>query len=400
MASISIKNVGPLTDTGNIDLSRFNVIIGKQSTGKSSFMKILCFCQWLEKKIMTGDDKEIIYNYTHYSRFLKVLSLYHRLPNEYFTPQSEIHYHGEAINIELLGNKNVRIGRTPNFGEIRHNTKLSFIPSERNLTSVIKNVDRTYRSNDFDVLFNHIFEWSDAKEHYSEEQPANLNIVGNMEYYYDSKRGVDVIRLKDKRMKISPFYASSGVQSILPIIVMINYYTDHIFLERANLSKNDVTEWFRRLSSMDETLGAEKIQKLYRYQNTHLFIEEPEQNLFPESQQALINHIATCINQASQRTGKPSSVVLTTHSPYIITAFNVLLKAAIAQEKDSEATNEIVPQDSIIPISDVRAYYITEQGKMRNIIDNEINTIGGMDLDHASDIVDNKLTLLNDVIYG
>ena len=36
MASISIKNVGPLTDTGNIDLSRFNVIIGKQSTGKSS----------------------------------------------------------------------------------------------------------------------------------------------------------------------------------------------------------------------------------------------------------------------------------------------------------------------------------------------------------------------------
>ncbi|GFI53685.1 hypothetical protein IMSAGC022_00276 [Alistipes sp.] len=221
-----------------------------------------------------------------------------------------------------------------------------------------------------------------------------------MEYYYDSKRGVDVIRLKDKRMKISPFYASSGVQSILPIIVMINYYTDHIFLERANLSKNDVTEWFRRLSSMDETLGAEKIQKLYRYQNTHLFIEEPEQNLFPESQQALINHIATCINQASQRTGKPSSVVLTTHSPYIITAFNVLLKAAIAQEKDSEATNEIVPQDSIIPISDVRAYYITEQGKMRNIIDNEINMIGGMDLDHASDIVDNKLTLLNDVIYG
>ena len=71
MASIEIKNVGPLADTGQIDLGRFNVIIGKQSTGKSTFMKILCFCQWLEKKIMTGDDKQLIYNYTHYHRFLK-----------------------------------------------------------------------------------------------------------------------------------------------------------------------------------------------------------------------------------------------------------------------------------------------------------------------------------------
>lgn len=39
MASIEIKNVGPLADTGQIDLGRFNVIIGKQSTGKSTFMK-------------------------------------------------------------------------------------------------------------------------------------------------------------------------------------------------------------------------------------------------------------------------------------------------------------------------------------------------------------------------
>lgn len=400
MASITIKNVGPLIDTGSIDLGRFNIIIGKQSTGKSSFMKILCFCQWLEKKIMTGNDKEIIYGYTHYSRFLKVLSQFHRLPNEYFSVKSEIHYRGEAINIELIGNKNVRIGRTSRFEEIRHNTKLSFIPSERNLVSAIKNVDRTYRSSDFDVLFNHIFEWGDAKEHYPEGHSVDLHVVGNMEYYYDSKRGEDVIRLKNKRLKISPFYASSGVQSVLPIIVMANYYTDTVFSEGANLSKDDVSGWFRLVSSMDESAGAERIQKLYNYQNTHLFIEEPEQNLFPESQQALVNHIATCINQASRRTGKSSSVVITTHSPYIITAFNVLLKAGIAQKKNPETTYGIVPKDAIITIDDIRAYYIAEQGTMLNIMDEEISMIGGQDLDHASDIVEDKLSLLNDIIYG
>lgn len=57
MASITIKNIGPLSDTGTVELGRFNLFIGKQSTGKSTLMKILCFCQWIEKKIMTGDEK-------------------------------------------------------------------------------------------------------------------------------------------------------------------------------------------------------------------------------------------------------------------------------------------------------------------------------------------------------
>lgn len=59
MASITIKNIGPLSDTGTVELGRFNIFIGKQSTGKSTLMKILCFCQWIEKKIMTGDEKKI-----------------------------------------------------------------------------------------------------------------------------------------------------------------------------------------------------------------------------------------------------------------------------------------------------------------------------------------------------
>ena len=219
MASIEIKNVGPLADTGQIDLGRFNVIIGKQSTGKSTFMKILCFCQWLEKKIMTGDDKQLIYNYTHYHRFLKELRQFHRFPNHYFTPQSLISYSGEAVTIELQGNKNVKIGRQPDLENIRHNTKLSFIPSERNLATALKNVDRVYKSYELDVLFNHLFEWDEARENYTEEHPVELNIIGNMDYYYDPNQG-DVIHLKDKRRKISPFYVSSGVQSVLPIVAM------------------------------------------------------------------------------------------------------------------------------------------------------------------------------------
>lgn len=408
MATIAIKNIGPLADTGVIELKQFNIFIGKQSTGKSTLMKILCFCQWVEKKIMTGDDKAVVSNYTHYTRFLKEMKQFHRLNDSFFTSRSEIHYQGECITIDYVGsNKNVKINRLYNFEEKRHNTKLCFIPSERNLTSAIKNVDRAYKSNDNDVLFNHIFEWSEAKEHTSENNPADLSIVGEMDYFYDKATASDIIRLKDKRIRISPFYASSGVQSILPIIVMIDYFTRDIFLNSTEMNRIDVSEIFRRIranAAKNEDIASllNTLPQLYNYQNTRLFIEEPEQNLFPESQKALIEYIVRCINRTVKyaKSKIRSSVVLTTHSPYVITAFNTLIKAEQAAKKNKERTTAIISEETIVHFNDVRAFYIHKDGTLSNILDDEMQMISGIDLDRASEIVEDTLSRLNDIIYG
>ena len=84
MASIEIKNIGPLVDTGKIELKFINLFIGKQSTGKSTLMKILSFCCWLEKKIMT-EGEEILSQYTHYMRFKKELIQFHRFSDNFFS---------------------------------------------------------------------------------------------------------------------------------------------------------------------------------------------------------------------------------------------------------------------------------------------------------------------------
>ena len=65
MAHIHIKNIGPIYDTGIINLTPVMVFIGKQSTGKSTLIKILCFCKWLEKRMLVG-EQDVISNYTHY----------------------------------------------------------------------------------------------------------------------------------------------------------------------------------------------------------------------------------------------------------------------------------------------------------------------------------------------
>ena len=45
MASLHIKNFGPISDSTKIDMAPLTVLIGRQSSGKSTFMKVLCHCR-------------------------------------------------------------------------------------------------------------------------------------------------------------------------------------------------------------------------------------------------------------------------------------------------------------------------------------------------------------------
>lgn len=87
MATIQIRNIGPITDTGIITLTSMMLVIGKQSSGKSIFLKILCFCRWMEKLIMVFDE-ETISQYTHNFKFLKSIKQFHRFNDSYFSSSS------------------------------------------------------------------------------------------------------------------------------------------------------------------------------------------------------------------------------------------------------------------------------------------------------------------------
>ena len=48
MKHLTIHNFGPIKDV-DIELGRINVIIGPQNSGKSTVLKIACYCDWIEK---------------------------------------------------------------------------------------------------------------------------------------------------------------------------------------------------------------------------------------------------------------------------------------------------------------------------------------------------------------
>lgn len=386
MASLHIKNFGPILDSTKIELTPLMVLIGRQSSGKSTFMKLLCFCRWVEKKIMASTD-DIVSQYTHYNRFVKDLKSFHRLNDEYFKANTELKYDGDVIRIEYTGiNGNAKIVRKKSFAEKRYNSKLCYIPAERNLVSAIQNVDKTYKATGRDVLFNFIYEWNEAKEPYTNEHPFKLAATGGFSYV--NKFGADVL-VREDGSETPAFYASSGMQSVMPMDVMVNYITDCVG-KNASLS-------MRERNEISETDNDYANRRLF-YQSAQLFIEEPEQNLYPESQKLVVMSIVRSLKKALENGSEQSLALVTTHSPYIMSVVNVLLVAAMVTEKGLK--QEVIDGDSVLPSSSISGYFIDENGIFQNILDAEVPMLSGNDLDGVSDWVDDSISKLNEALFA
>ena len=263
---------------------------------------------------------------------------------------------------------------------------MCYIPAERNLISAIQNVDKTYKATERDVLFNFIYEWDEAKIPYTSEHPFKLAATGGFSYV--NKSGADVL-VREDGSETPAFYASSGMQSVMPMDVMTNYITERVgnnaslsMHERNEISKTDNGHSYRRLE----------------YQSAQLFIEEPEQNLYPESQKLVVLSLVRSLKQALENGSEQSMAIVTTHSPYVMSVVNVLLAASIAEEKGLKQT--VVADDCILSSKSISGFYIDENGIFQNIMDSEIPMLSGNDLDGVSEWVDESISKLNEILFA
>ena len=410
MATIQIKNLGPIKDTGLINLTDVLLVIGRQSSGKSTFMKVLCFCRWIEKKIMTSFDNTI-HAYTHNKRFTRDLKQFHRIDEMYFKENTEIIYDGDVVTISLTGvDQNAKINRKLEAWEDRYNSKLSYIPAERNLVSAVQNINDTYKAKERDSIFNFIQEWYEAKDTYGSDNKLTLSLTDDFKYYSDN--GLDYVVLPNGK-PITSFYASSGVQSVMPIDVM----TDYIMGVVGKVVKFSMLDLMNRLmESLDTDVrneivhGAHEvteeelapIREKMKYQSAQLFIEEPEQNLYPDAQRKLVQNLIRHLKAVKSIGKHRSMVVLTTHSPYVLSILNVLIADAAAVEKKpgDERLKDVVDESTLLPTNAFSAYFINKDGVFEDIKDMEIPMLSGINLDSVSDWVDEHVGRINEILYA
>lgn len=160
---------------------------------------------------------------------------------------------------------------------------------------------------------------------------------------YSYQDGENFILLSEGK-KIRLRDAASGIQSALPVLLVADFAAKQL-------------------------------------RSTHFIIEEPELNLFPEAQQALLNVL---IEKCAQAGGK-NDLIITTHSPYLLSHLNLLLYAPQVAKNHPERAEEIkamVPEPSWIQPGDLAVYYIDgPKEDIRSLLDPETGLIAQNALD-------------------
>ncbi|WP_298574197.1 AAA family ATPase [uncultured Porphyromonas sp.] len=429
MATIQIQHIGALTDTGEVFVKRVTLILGPQGVGKSTLMKILCYCRWVEKVIMK--DPKTLSQYRTEDYFIEELRSFYRFDKSFFSEQSHIIYKGDILEIDWsqLGGCSITLYRKGEKERLRHTPKIAFLPAERNLISAVPNVDKSYRSNVRDVLFNFIFEFDEAKQGYDAEHKLSLSVSPHLFYY--NQQGADLIWHEQQEISMEAFYAASGIQSAFPIDVFSAYLYKQVG-ERYTISLHEVVSLLKGFfpnRQPTEYTGEELSQALdgvpLVYSSMQLYIEEPEQNLFPASQRDLTLRLLQMMSTVKKKEidaepkPHPSSLVFTTHSPYILSVINTQLAVVRArmdlldnseglsgeeQKKrlaELEALQKKYKLDDIDLTSDeYAAYFVEEDGTLKNLIDSDFPMVSGVDLDGVSDWVEDYTNEVYQIAYG
>lgn len=365
MSHLIVRNIGPIKEV-DIDLTKVNVFIGAQSSGKSTLAKIISFCTWLDKHNESTTKKYV-------NGVIHSLKKYHRLTGAYFSDDSVIFYQGdnvafaynwpekeplpfdkEGFEPESHLNSNEIIFHKPGRAT---NPKVIYIPAERNFVSAVPNL-RDYQE-DNDNLQDFVNTWFRVKRKYTKDKALDVLNLG-FKYHYQEDNYQDLVTIENGK-SIPLEASSSGLQSIIPLLVLVNWMSEGIYAEEKPFSPAE-SEEIEKLIMSDlgdsnklADLGYDKVKRFLGflsgriYTHTQFIIEEPEQNLFPETQCELMANLAASINH-----GKNHRLVLTTHSPYIVNYLNVLLRR---------------PSDAVANIpSENLAVYRIYNGKLQNLM--------------------------------
>jgi len=113
-----------------------------------------------------------------------------------------------------------------------------------------------------------------------------------------------------------------------------------------------------------------------------IYIEEPEAHLFPTAQNAIVRLLARTFNHPDNK----YQIIVTTHSPYILSSFNNLMEAGrlrTLKPKEAKKIAKIVPEKEQIDPELVTAYSL-KNGKKQSLIDDESKLITQTILDGVS----------------
>ncbi|WP_027327451.1 AAA family ATPase [Helicobacter pametensis] len=411
-----IKNFGPIA-SAEIEIKKMMVFIGDSGSGKSVVLKLLSLFRWIYKKLSIDSE----YKFDDCREILRQSGLLDFCVSEEFGlfhsnvfESKAIYCVGESV-VEIScknGGYKLDCSKYKSEGEVIYE-KVSFIADDRIILPLVFN--QQMRVSKFPYHLEKTYEDFFKATDKSFTNGARINIE-TMDIWLSQKtEGIrPVYYLENKDGSIRFHNASSGMKSASIIETITSFYAQNYDEAKRQFSDlefhrkikqeeitilEDLPERMKKmdavlkedkknefsakkmkpiLNDMKDTLDKLKIflkvnVEMQRIENLEyrlsFFIEEPELSLFPTAQKRLVDYLVAL----TFKKDKNIRMAFSTHSPYILTSLNCLLKAyKLAEEFPSlrEKIKKIVDEKYWLNPKEFDAFMV-ENGEVYSICKEE-----------------------------
>ena len=371
MSKIRIKNFGPIKEgfkdaDGNkwIDIKKVTLFIGNQGSGKSTVAKLISTFIWMEKALNRGD-----FNNKDINEHTVIELLAYQGIKNYLTDRTEVEFVGDAYNIKFSPGYATVIRRKAADNYVV--PKIMYVPAERSFLSTVKSA--------YDVkgLPGPLTTFAEElKRANIDSDGIKINLpIRDYAYLYDNNK--DVSQIIGADYTINLLEASSGLQSLIPLYLVTKSLSDSVSdsIDDAFSSNISVNQRIRMEQELNKITRDSNITTEVKEKSAYLvkarfhnkcfvnIVEEPEQNLFPTSQKAMLDSLVEFNNMSVG-----NKLIMTTHSPYLINYLTLSVKAfkvretLRAQQKNADdKIKMIVPIESVIDPIDLVIYELCEK---------------------------------------
>ncbi len=204
-------------------------------------------------------------------------------------------------------------------------------------------------------------EFEKARNNFKEKS-FDIDILG-VKYKYENNE--DRIYISEKKY-IHLKESSSGFQALIPLLLAIHYKTTSDIMPHTYI------------------------------------VEEPELNLFPSTQKELVRILIDKCTQLNAYSNTVNELVITTHSPYILTSLNNQLfanRTALKRLNKTEEIEKIIPKNFWIDAKNFSAYYFVAGG-IKNIVNEKTGLIFETQLDRTSEEINCEYDALMNIYKG
>ena len=406
MQKIIISNFGPVK-SADIDIKQFLILIGEQASGKSTTARLIYFFKKIPydliqhvleiKNEISKDYKDL--NTTLHSiiqkKFLNYFGAVWDVPDfnikYYYDFKSDksitiSHTLSQRITIiispSLLKDKTEELDKTIKelltldiFTDIPGPSKVRFDSLYTNFVLLLKEKFGYHHDNYLYIVEgrNATVSYSSIFENYLfadlQNRRNSPGVQSNSYHNFDYKSINEILMLEFIRRiyKIKEFFKKyenferalvllSDNDTKLPVLrkliesiekIIKGKFTSDNAGEKINFGDNNEQFVYLSDASSGQKESIRILQDLFftvlTNESFHRIIEEPEAHLFPLAQKQTIELFAQALN-----TNKNNNLILTTHSPYILTSVNNLLLASKIKQKfpsSSEMVDQIIPSE-------------------------------------------------------